>query len=111
MTLISDFAADLRCIMDPNTGLGETILLDNQSVNALVQYGTDTDENGAKMDIMDLDLFCADSTVPPAYRTEAVVNNVTWYYWKQIFRDVVSAKLRFVKNPRFKFNARDQSHA
>jgi hypothetical protein len=101
MTLNDDFAAGLSGLFDPVTGLGEEITLAGETVYALVRYDMDVDDNGIRFEVVDLDVLRTEIDALPEYRAEAVVDENTWYFWKQVAADTISRRLRFRKAQRF----------
>lgn len=101
MTLNEDFSAALAPIFDPVTGLGEEIILNGSDINALVRYEIDVDSGGLRFDVLDLDILRSDYNDVPTKRTTAIVDDSTWYFWRQVSADSISRRLRFIRNQMF----------
>lgn len=100
-TLSESFQSALSGLFHPTTGLGEEITLDGEDINALVRYEIDVDASGTRFDVLDLDILRSDYNGIPSSRTTAVVDEATWYFWKQISADGISRRLRFRNKQRF----------
>jgi len=105
MTFTDDFQTSLSYLFDPVTGLGEEITLDGEDINALVRYEIDVDSTGVRFDVLDLDVLRSDYNGVPSSRTVAIVDESTWYFWKQVSADGISRRLRFRNKQRFSSGA------
>lgn len=101
MTLTEDFQSALKNLFDHVTGLGEEITLDGEDIDALVRYEIEVDSSGTRFDVLDLDILRSDYNGIPSSRSVAVVDDVTWYFWKQVSADAISRRLRFRNKQRF----------